>query len=89
MYQTFTDVLKLTYYWLHSYTPELTQFEMGISSRTSVDWYMFTREVCEEGVIHHSEPIDGPDKHVQIDKTKFGKCKFNQGRHVDGEWVGV
>ncbi len=84
---TLAEILKLTYYWLHSFTQVQTQFELVISSRTSVDWYMFAREVCEEDVIHCSVPIGGPGIRVQIDETKVGKRKFNRGRRVDGQWV--
>ncbi len=84
---TLAEILKLTYYWSHSFTQVQTQFELGISSRTSVDWYMFAREVCEEDLIRCSVPIGGSGICVQIDETKVGKRKFNRGRRVDGQWV--
>ena len=31
--------------------------------------------------------IGGPGKEVEIDKSKFGKRKYNRGRSVDGHWV--
>ena len=31
--------------------------------------------------------IGGPEKEVEIDKSKFGKRKYNKGQSVDGHWV--
>ena len=53
-----------------------------ISSRTSVDWYNFIRDVCAQHFISHPEVIE-----VKIDESKFGKRKCNRGRKTDGHWV--
>lgn len=34
-----------------------------------------------------SEKIGGPNKIVEIDKSKFGKRKLHSGHHVEGQWV--
>ncbi len=68
---TLAKIPKLTYYLSHSYTQVPTHFEFGFSSRTSVNWYMFARKVCEEDIIHHSVPIGG--QVLPIDETKVGK----------------
>ena len=31
--------------------------------------------------------IGGPGKHVEIDKSKFGKRKYNRGHFVEGQLV--
>ena len=36
---------------------------------------------------HHTGQIDGPGMTVEIDKSKFGKLKFNRGRCIEGQWV--
>ena len=66
---------------------EQVKDQMGIDSHTSVDWYHFHREICEEVVINRSEPIGGVGKRVQIDESKFGKRKYNKGHRVEGQWV--
>lgn len=60
---------------------------MDISSNTSVDWYNFYRELCDEIMMNQSQPIGGPGVRVQIDESKFGKRKYHRGHHVDGVWV--
>jgi hypothetical protein len=35
----------------------------------------------------HRGKIGGPGKIVQLDESKFGKRKYNRGRHTDGHWV--
>jgi hypothetical protein len=34
-----------------------------------------------------SEKIGGPNKTVEIDKSKFRKRKYNRGHLVKGQWV--
>ena len=60
---------------------------MQISSRTSVDWYNFIRDVCAQHFISHPAVIGGPGIEVEIDESKFGKRKYNRGRQTDGRWV--
>ena len=61
--------------------------EMNLSCNTTVDWYNFHREVCEEIVLKRSVPIGGHGKRVQIDESKFGKRKYHKGHRVEGQWV--
>ncbi|XP_047518897.1 uncharacterized protein LOC125058782 [Pieris napi] len=61
-----------------------------ISRPTISDWYSYCRETI---VIYQMDrnqvegKIGGPGKVVQIDVSKFGKRKFNRGRHIEGHWV--
>ena len=56
--------------------------EMGISSKTAVDWDNFCREVCDEVVMVRSSPIGGKGVRVQIDESKFGKRKYHRGKYA-------
>ena len=58
-----------------------------VGSATSVDWYNFIRDICIQYFINHPAVIGGPGKEVEIDKSKFGKQKYNRGRAVEGHWV--
>ena len=58
-----------------------------MNPNTCVDWYNFHREICEEVIMTKSEPIGGPGKRVQIDKSKFGKRKYHRGHRIEGQWV--
>ena len=59
--------------------PDLDQaqirHEMGVATKTGVDWDSFCREVCEVTLFENSMRIGGPGKIVQIDESKFGKRK--------------
>ena len=34
-----------------------------------------------------SQPIGGNGVEVEIDESKFGKCKYHRGHRVEGQWV--
>ena len=54
---------------------------------TLADWRQFVNEVIYDHVELTSEKIGGPGKIVEVDKSKFGKHKFNRGHPVEGQWV--
>lgn len=84
---TIEEIIELTYWWTTGTEQKQIIREMGISSRTAVDWDNFCREVCDEIMMNSSSPISGPGVRVQIDESKFGKIKYHRGHHVDGQWV--
>ena len=61
--------------------------ELGLARGTGIDWDTFCREVCEITMFDSSQKIGGEGKIVQIDESKFGKRKYHQGHHVEGQWV--
>ena len=66
---------------------EQLRHELAVSENTSVDWYMFHREACEEVIMRQSQPLGGTGIRVQIDESKFGKRKYHRGHRVEGQWV--
>jgi hypothetical protein len=61
--------------------------EHRFSPTTISDWSQFCRQsmfVCLED---YSEKIDGPNKILEIDESKFGRRKYNRGHPVKGQWV--
>ncbi|XP_039960908.1 uncharacterized protein LOC126760723 [Bactrocera neohumeralis] len=61
-----------------------------LSSATITDWYSYCREAVVIYQLDHQYEqgkIGGPGKIVQIDESKFGRRKYNKGRHVEGHWV--
>lgn len=80
---------RIVAFLLHLKPPrqELIMTELDISSRTCVDWYSYCREVFIDDAIRNSGKIGGKGKCVEIDEAKFGRSKYNRGRHVKGQWV--
>lgn len=84
---TIQELIELTYLWTTGMEQKLINHEMGISSKSAVDWDNFCREVCDEIVMNRSSPIGGQGVRVQIDESKFGKRKYHRGHRVEGQWV--
>ena len=61
--------------------------ETGHAKQTIVDWFNFHRDVCAQYFIDNPMMLGGPGKIVEIDESKFGKRKYNQGRYKEGHWV--
>jgi len=86
-------ILALTYAWAHKFTITQAVHETLLddettSTETVIDWYNYCREVCADRIMnHHVGQIGGPGKTVVIDKSKFGKTKYNRGRCIEGQWV--
>ncbi|ELU13096.1 hypothetical protein CAPTEDRAFT_186616 [Capitella teleta] len=63
--------------------------ETGHSDATIVDWYYYCREMCFTYFekVSGCATIGGPDVIVEINESKFGKCKYQRGHRVEGSWV--
>ena len=80
-------ILQIIYHWCWSMPQDQLRHELDIAEHTSVDWYNFCREICEQILILDDQPIGGEGCTVEIDESKYGKRKHHRGRRVDGAWV--
>ena len=62
-----------------------TIFKIFFSSSTLADWHRFLNEVICDNVELTSQKIQGPGKIVEVDESKCGKRKFNQGHAIEGQ----
>ncbi|KAL3113943.1 hypothetical protein niasHT_017893 [Heterodera trifolii] len=58
-----------------------------MSMKSAVDWASFCREVLLDAFLDNPEQIGGHGHTVEIDESKFGKCKYHRGHRVEGAWV--
>nr|CAD2189679.1 unnamed protein product [Meloidogyne enterolobii] len=80
------QVIEFTYYWCRdTHTQAEFQFDMGLSTKTIVDWKMFCRDVAASYFLNHPEKIGGISKTVEIDETVLCKPKYHRGREVAKE----
>ena len=62
--------------------------QIKTSSESVCDYKMYCHEICVNIVMDESDnQIGGPGFTVVIDKSKFGKRKYNHGRMIEGQWV--
>lgn len=91
-------VFYLIYAFAHKWTfdsarnedPLKEEKQQCLSTSTLSDWYNYCRECVVIYQLERNEyvgKIGGPGRTVQIDESKFGKRKFNRGRHIEGHWV--
>ena len=74
-----STITKIIYYWTYRNLQDTVLHETALSIHTVVDFYNFLWEVCCIILQEQSEQIGGPGKIVEIDKSKFGKRKYNKG----------
>lgn len=84
------DILKIIYCYAQDITSQ--QFfcnEMGLSSKTIVDWKCFIRDIYTNHVIENSSKVGGEGIIVQIDESLICKRKYNVGRILSNQdqWI--
>ena len=71
------------------------ELEIG-SDHTTVDWYNFCPDVCENYLVNNPVQIGGIDvdddgnivpKVIEIDESKFFHRKYHRGQWREGHWV--
>ena len=81
------EFLHFVYLWLCGDTTTSIRSKLRWSEKTIQQWTLYLREVCMIRCLEEMQPIGGPGIEVQIDESKFGKCKYGRGRKVQGTWV--
>ncbi len=84
---TLAESLKLMYMWSHQHLQEEAQHEARVGNNATVRWYFEHRKACVTWLLSKEDKIEGKGHIVEIDESKFGKCKYNGGHRVDGSWV--
>ncbi len=91
--------LVLTYCWANDFTYAQTISNCHsileneterLSRETICDWYSYLREVslsALDKLYQEKGQIGGVGRIVEIDESKFGKRKYNRGKHVEGSWL--
>lgn len=85
------QILEIGYLWLLQ-TPTMGIITAtGLSSKTVSLWLKKFRDLIKRDLIYNLTPeefkIGGEGIIVEIDESKFGKRKYNQGHAVEGVWV--
>ena len=83
----FMEVLFLTYGVVRLVPTHTVQQEHQFCSATITDWAKLCQGAMLGYVLCVSQKIGGPNKTVEIDDSKFGRCKYNRGNAVKGQWV--
>ena len=81
------SIVELMYLWSQSFSVDEIIHALKLSKKTVVEWTNFFRECCLTIMLENSEKIGGNGVEVEIDESKFGKCKYYRGHRVEGQWV--
>ena len=75
--------LGLQFYWLNHVPVPAVAEAVQCSSKTAVDQYSMTREICEVVTSHEilSRILDGKSANVEMDKCYLTRRKYHKGRH--------
>ena len=57
------------------------------STQIIIDFTGFYRQLIIISLDEDDDIIRGSDIVVEIDKSKFGKCKYNKKYHIEGVWI--
>jgi len=79
--------MYLTYDIVRHVPAHIIHKEHRFGSDTVAAWGLFCRETMLVYMEGCSEEMGGPNKTVEIDKSKFGRHKYHRGHPVEGQWV--
>ena len=78
------EVLLLAYLWLCQSTYTTIKAQTGISPKTIAKWIRIFERVIQLDLEGEDNMIGGEGIIVEIDESKFGKRKNQQGHRVEG-----
>ena len=82
-------IVLFVYMWVKQFPVHMMIESTGIQHKQTIaDWMNFCRDICRDKVVRSRKMvIGGPGIVVKIDESKFGKRKYNRGRHQECKWV--
>src|SRR5215813_4509619 len=79
--------LHLGYLWLSGCSHKTIMDTTGFSKPTITKFLEYFRQLVGGALDADDMVIGGPGVVVEIDESKFRKCKYHRGHHVEGVWV--
>lgn len=80
-------ILRILEFWMQKASYDVISYQFRIS-RNGL-WKIFKKvsRILVPRYYDAAKEIGGFDTIVEVDESKFGKRKYNRGRHVEGVWV--
>jgi transposase-like protein len=83
------EVMLLAYFWLNKIQWSAAVTMSGCAGKTVSKFYWLFRRLAASTLSEIDTVIGGTGIIVDVDETKLGRRKYNQGHRVDGVWVVV
>ena len=80
-------IMHLAFMWLCKCTTSYAMAYTGHSSHTICTYFIYFRQLVSDSLDELDYCIGGEGVEVELDKSKFGKRKYNRGHVVEGVWV--
>eukprot|EP00117_Sycon_ciliatum_P035054 scpid93700/ scgid26644/ len=89
---SFREPVFLSYWWAQDTPQDVVMRELGLSSRTVVDWHSFHRDLAIQDIVNNPPQFGGVDDNgepviVKIDESKYFHRKYHRGTWHEGHWV--
>ena len=82
-----TTIIRIIEMWMFCNGSKQIEYDTGVNKNTISLILKKMREIMVANYYNNFPKLGGKDIIVEIDESKFGKRKYNRGKHIEGVWI--